>query len=724
MHEYGWMMKFINFSTQAAAAAAAVGIRPAASSVNRRVAELLNERTSYATLASLLKRCSEAKALSDGRLVHAHIKSLNYDRKTFLGNWLVKMYSDCGSMNDAKAVFDSLPVHNLRSWNILIKAYAKNGYGREALSCFHQMQLQGLKPNQITLVSALDACAGLAELELGQEIHASIVEGGYEAEVIVGTALVNMYGKCGRAEEALAVFDKMPQRDVVAWNAIISACALNGNATKALYLFNRMQLCGIKPNQSTFVSALDACAVQGLLDKGKHIHGSIVEGGYEGQVVVATALISMYGKCGSLEEARKVFAKMPHRNVITWNAMIAACAQNGQGKEALDWFDRMQLQRLKPNQITFVCVLDACASLAALEIGQEIHAAITEAGYEGHVSYYDGQVVVGTALVNMYGKCGSVDEARSVFSRMRYRNVISWNAMILACAQNGQGEEALDLFNEMQHQGIKPDHITFLGVLAACSHTGQVDKARQFFQSMSKDHGIAQKVDHYVCLIDILGRAGHLGEAEQFINTMPIENASVWLCLLGACRVHGDVERGVRAANRVIKLDPENAAPYVLLSNILAAAGRWDDAKTLRCIWKTTSSKQQPERCYIEVNKKVHEFIAADISHPQIQDIISELKRLSKQIEEAGLLVDTGSVFHEKDEDIDYFHSVKLAIGFGLICTPPGTTLRITKNAQICSNCHTATKIIAHVVRRKIVIRDANRIHAFEHGSCSCKDYW
>ncbi|KAJ7518827.1 hypothetical protein O6H91_20G010100 [Diphasiastrum complanatum] len=288
------------------------------------------------------------------------------------------------------------------------------------------------------------------------------------------------------------------------------------------------------------------------VDQGREVHFAIMKAGCEGEALVGTALINMYGKCGSLADARTVFQCLPKRDVVTWNVMISVCAQTGHGTEALQLFDQMQCHGCKPNKITYVSALNACGSLAALEKGQEIHSAIANSGCES-------EVVVGTTLIHMYGKCGALQEATNVFLRLPQRNLVSWNAMIAAYAQNGHGKEALDFFGEMQSDGFRPDQFTFLSVLAACRHTGHVDDAKHYFVSMNQDHGIKPDEEHYLCLIDILGRAGHLDDAENLISFMPFRNvARAWLYLLAACRLHGDVERGVRAADHVFKLDPDN----------------------------------------------------------------------------------------------------------------------------------------------------------------------
>ncbi|KAJ7568079.1 hypothetical protein O6H91_01G018000 [Diphasiastrum complanatum] len=392
-----------------------------------------------------------------------------------------------------------------------------------------------------------------------------------------------MYGECGSMEEARAVFDKLPNPNLHSSTILMKAYVKNDLGKEALECFYQMQVCGIQPNRVTFIAAVDACASTANIEKGQELHAVIRERGYEGEIVVATALVNMYGKCGSLEEARAVFNTMPHRNVVSWTAMIDACARNGHGKEALELFYEMQAEGIKPNQITFLCALDACSSLAALEKAREVHASIVKSGCQQ-------TPVIATALVNVYGKCGSLEDARFVFAQMTSRDVVSWNSMIAAFAQNGHGKEALGLFHRMRSDSIEPNHVTFLNILTACSHMGRVDDGKHYFASMSRDYGITPKVEHYLCLIDMLGRAGSLDAAEDLINSIPFKNeASVWLCLLSACTRHGDIERGIRAANHALELDPKRAAPYLLLSNMYASSGRQDDAKKHRKVWKNNN---------------------------------------------------------------------------------------------------------------------------------------
>lgn len=272
--------------------------------------------------------------------------------------------------------------------------------------------------------------------------------------------------------------------------------------------------------------------------------------------------------CGSLNNARTTFDGMLERNVVTWTSIIAAYSQHGKGEEALQLYQQMQREGVIPNRVTFVSILDACASLADMATGERMHAHIVDTGFEDNI-------VIGTALVNLYGKCGQLDDARKLFEQMQKRNLLTWTAMIAAYTQHGHGKKALGLFDRMQKEGVKPDNVTFVHILSACSHTGLVEEGRRLFASMKEDHGIEPTVDHYSCMTDLFGRVGLLEEAEACIKSMPMASSIVpWRTMLGACKVQGDVERGEGAANNVFELDPTDTAPYVTLSSIYAAGSR------------------------------------------------------------------------------------------------------------------------------------------------------
>eukprot|EP01018_Ginkgo_biloba_P002434 Gb_04611 [translate_table: standard] len=562
---------------------------------------VLNQCVDSSTYVCLLQGCTKKKASLEGRRIHAYLNEIGFMPDRFLRNTLVNMYAKCGSLVDAREVFNQMPERDVFSWTVMIAANTRHGFAEEALRLFNRMQREGIQPNQFTFASVLPACGNLVDLKKGMEIHEDIIRSGYQLDVFVGNTLVDMYAKCRSIDIARDVFDKMHGRDVVSWTTMIAGYAQNGHGEESLKLFQQMQLAGVKPNLKTFASVLSACADLGNLGPGMELHVDIIRRGVQTNVFVESALLDMYAKCGSIESARELFDKMPHRNaiawtamiagysqkgnveealnlfrkmpernIISWTAMIAGCAQNGHGVEALELFRQMQLENLKPDSKTLASVLPACANLTALEQGMEIHERLIRSGFQC-------DVFVESALVDMYAKCGSIEQARHLFDKMHQRNIVSWTAIMAGYAMHGCAKEALKLFEQMQHSGMNPDHVTLVCVLSACCHAGLVDKGRQYFNRMSQSYHITPTMEHYGCMVDLLGRAGLLAEAQDFINKMPIKpDISVWGCLLGACRVHNNVELGERVADCLFELNPTNAAPYVVLSNIYAAAGRWD----------------------------------------------------------------------------------------------------------------------------------------------------
>eukprot|EP01018_Ginkgo_biloba_P027163 Gb_22477 [translate_table: standard] len=600
-----------------------------------------------------------------------------------------------------------------------VETLCKQGRLKDALHC---MYFRDSRMNPSSYVCLLQECIKKKVLSEGKLVHAHMNEKGFLTDSLLLNTLVNMYIKCGSLANARRVFDQMSQRDVLSWTIMIAAYARHGFAKEALALFCQMPQTGIQPNQFTFASVLPACANLAALEQGKDIHEEIIRSGFQCDLFVANALVDMYAKCGHIENARDVFDKMPQRDVVSWTAIITGCAQNGHVDEALKLFRQMRLAGVKPNLKTFASVLPACGDLAALEQGMEIHEEIVRSGLQA-------DVFVESALVDMYAKCGSIEKAYDLFGKMHQRNAISWTAMIAGYAMHGYGKEALMLFEQMQHSGTKPDHVTLVCVLSACCHAGLVDQGRQYFDLMSKYYHIAPTMEHYGCMVDLLGRSGRLDEAEDFIHKMPIKpNVTVLGCLLGACRVHNNIELGERVAKYIFELDPKNATPYVLLSNIYAAAGRWDDIEKVRKMMRDRGVTKKPGCSWIEVNKQVHAFLVGDRSHPQTQEIYAELERLSRQMLAAGYVPDTRFALNdlevEQKEQVLCHHSEKLAIAFGLINTPPGTTIRIIKNLRVCGDCHSATKFISKIVSREIVVRDGTRYHHFKDGQCSCGDYW
>ena len=673
------------------------------------------------TYVSLLNDCASTGALEWVKEVHSHILKAGYESDVRVGSALIHMYAKCGSIEDAAVVFDSMKERDIITWNVMIGAYAGSGRGVEAYDLYLKMKEEGFQPNAVTYMNLLNDCASTGALEWVKDVHRHILEGGYESDVRVGNALVHMYAKSWSIEDAALVFDRMKERDLITWNVMIGAYAGSGRGVEAYDLYLKMKEEGFQPNALTYMSLLNDCASTGALERVKDVHRHILEEGHESDVRLGSALIHMYGKCGSIEDAAVVFDSIKERDIITWNVMIGAYAGSGRGVEAYDLYLKMKEEGFQPNVVTYMSLLNDCASTGALEWVKDIHKIILEEGHES-------DVCLGNALVHMYAKSGSIKDAELVFERMEECNVMTWNIMIGGLGQHGRGQDALKLFRKMKADGLLPDAYSFMALLSACSHAGLVDEGRQIFCAM-KDYGVEPTVVHYSCMVDLLGRAGLMEETKRFISSMPVEaDAGTWGALLGACRTYGNVELGELAAKEVLKLEPGGASPYVLLSNIYAAAGLWDQVSFIRYMMQERGIRKEPGVSWIEISNKVHRFVVGDRSHPEAQKIYDVLNNLSKELKAEGYIPDTRLVLRNIDEEQKvhalWAHSEKLAIAYGLMHTPRGMPIRVYKNLRVCSDCHTATGFISKVTGREIVTRDANRFHHFKDGVCSCGDYW
>ena len=673
------------------------------------------------TYVSLLNDCASTGALEWVKDVHRHIFEEDFELDIRVGNALIHMYAKCGSIEDAAVVFDSMKGRDLITWTVMIGAYAGSGRGVEAYDLYLKMKEEGFQPNAVTYMSLLNDCASTGALEWVKDVHRHIFEEDFESDVRVGNALIHMYAKCGSIEDAAVVFDSMKERDVITWNVMIGAYAGSGRGVEAYDLYLKMKEEGFQPNAVTYMSLLNDCASTGALEWVKDVHSDILEAGYESDVRVGSALIHMYAECGSIEDAAVVFDSMNERDVVTWNMMIGAYAGSGRGVEAYDLYLKMKEEGFQPNAVTYVSLLNDCASAGALEWVKDVHRHILEGGHESDVR-------VGSALVHMYAKSGSIEDAQVVFERMEECNVMTWNIMIGGLGQHGRGQDALELFRKMKADGLVPDAYSFVALLSACSHAGLVDEGRQIFCTM-KDYGVEPTVVHYTCMVDLLGRAGLLEETKRYISSVPVEaNAGTWGALLGACRTYGNVELGELAAKEVMKLEPAGASPYVLLSNIYAAAGQWDQVSFIRHMMQERGIRKEPGVSWIEISNKVHRFVVGDRSHPEAKKIYDVLNNLSEKLKAEGYIPDTRLVLRNIDEEQKVHalcaHSEKLAIAYGLMHTPRGMPIRVFKNLRVCSDCHTATGFISKVTGREIVTRDANRFHHFKDGVCSCGDYW
>ncbi|XP_002971551.2 pentatricopeptide repeat-containing protein At1g11290, chloroplastic isoform X1 [Selaginella moellendorffii] len=535
--------------------------------LDQAVARLESERSAASrdSYEQLLRQCGSSKSLLHGRRVHSHIATVG---KSLLGpclqNALVQMYGKCGSMKEALAVFSTIARKNTYSYNILISAAARNGLYREALDAFERMKREGIPRDKFTYADVITACCSLKDLARGRAVHAGLLVSGIQPDDFLRVALLNMYAKLGSLGEATRIFHSMPTDNVVAWNVMIAAFSQSDQPSLALEFYWKMLAGGTRPDFCTLISTLSAVSCLRRLSHGRAIHDSIQAHGYCSDVILDTALVDMYGKCGSLDDARMVFDKMPARDIVTWNAMIAAYSQHGQGDKAFELYAEMEPQGFKPELVTLVNLLTASCCLGDLSRGKAIHSRIIDDKLEL-------TLVAENAIVNMYAKCGSLAQAKLAFDGMIHpRDVISWNAIIAGNAENGGTETSLQLAKDMVHDGVAPDATTFTCVLLCCSHGGQLDQGRSYFLSMVSDFQLSPSSAHYQSLIDLLGRAGRLEEAEELMSVMPYQPGVAGVrAYLGACRTHFDEERGSSAGELAWEMYPDDPSSYVLTSNIV-----------------------------------------------------------------------------------------------------------------------------------------------------------
>ena len=505
--------------------------------------------------------------------------SNDVDMDAFLETSLVHMYSKCGYLEDARDVFDRYAIcGNVVTWNAMIGAYEQNGLDHEVFSSFHQMQMRAIAPDRVTFIIVLSSCTKHSlkngifnSIGLGRNIHARVMQFEWSKELDVINSLINMYAKCGHLNDAQTMFFHTSKKNMVTWNAMVSGFAEHGYSEKdALQLLEQLQCEGVFPDNITFINTLNSYIQPSALAEGKRMHIHLKYSGFEMDIVVATALVSMYGRCHDMISAQKMFRKMTHYNSISWNAMIGVYIHNGLGKDAIKVFIEMQNSGLLPNEGTFVRVLSACTTEATLALGRHIHFWIISSGYDDHTT-------LGSALMHMYAKCGSIEDAYNPSNRALLRDLVSWNTMISSYAQHGYGKEALQLYNHMQCGGTLPNETTLINALYACSHSGLIDDAMKLLVSASFDHHhrtLGLVIEHFHCAIDLFGRVGLLNEAQNLLYQMPFRPTSLsFMILLGACRTQHDVGRGEEIACHMFELDPDTPPACVMLSNIYYAAG-------------------------------------------------------------------------------------------------------------------------------------------------------
>ncbi|KAK6779379.1 hypothetical protein RDI58_021563 [Solanum bulbocastanum] len=655
--------------------------------------------------------------------IHARLIRTGFDQNNYLLNLLLKFtLNNFNNPNYAKLVFNQTLEPNIFLYNTMIRGLVSNNCFHQSIEFFHGMRNEGFLPNNFTFPFLLKSCTRLSDFELGVKAHGLVVKGGFDYDVFVKTGLVCFYARCGFLDDAHQMFDDIPEKNVVSWTAIMTGYIDFGKFKEAVGLFRRSLEMGLSPDSFTLVRVLSACSRVGDVSAGEWIHGYAVEMGMGRNVFVNTGLVDMYAKCGEMAKAREVFDEMVEKDVVSWSALIQGYAVNGLPKEALEVFYMMQRENVRPDCYSMVGVLSACARLGALEVGEWASKLMD-------MNEFLSNAVLGTALIDMYAKCGRMVSAWEIFKQMLVKDRVIWNAVVSGLAMHGYVKSAFCCFGQVEKLGIKPNGNTFIGLLCACTHAGLVDDGRKYFQSMTHLYSLEPAIEHYGCMVDLLGRAGLLDEAHSLIESMPMKpNAVIWGALLSGCRLHHDTKLAEHVLKQLIELEPWNSGNYVHLSNIYASNNKWDDSEKIRSSMNERRMHKIPAYSWIEIDGIVHEFLVGDTYHPISDNIYAKLGELSKELREAGYVPKTEYVlFDIEEEEKEHFvgcHSEKLALAFGLLSSKPSDVIRIIKNLRICGDCHTFFKLVSKITDREIILRDNNRFHCFLKGSCSCGDYW
>ncbi|KAI5074930.1 hypothetical protein GOP47_0010891 [Adiantum capillus-veneris] len=676
----------------------------------------LIDLTSY-TFVILLNFCAELMDIEKGWKIHAEAVKEEFEGDLFVGNALIDMYGKCGSLSEAKEVFDKMLEHDVISWNTLIAGYVDNGCSQEAFACFEKLEGEGFLPDATTLSSLLKACSIEDAAAKGQRIHTYIMYKGFSADLLLETALIDMYAKAGLLLEAQYVFDKLQCRDIVSWTSLIAGYADHRLGEEAVQCFKRMLADSILPNVVSFACALKACGNDNsLINQGQVLHMEVVSKGLDGHVLAGNSLVAMYAKLGFLDEAEDLFDKVWPRDVVSWNSLISGYAEHGPYQQALFCFDEMQVEGVLPNSISYASVLKGCGSFGAISKGQKLHMDIVSKGLEERQA-------VGNSLISMYSNFSLLSEAHSVFKKLAGQDIVTWTAIMKGYAMNHDGKLAVDCFEDLLEQGAKADPVTMTCLLTACSHSGMVSEGYEYMKEMRDAFGITPNEGHYSCIIDMFGRSGRLYEAEKVLEMLCPPSDGTWAALLSACKTYGDIELGLRCFRELLKFDSDNPTWYIIMKDLYASAGRLNDAIMIENMRKQIGLIKKRASVTMEVDSKVHKFV---VGGRQSEDLSRKLRSLSLQLKDEGHLANVDSVLKpasDKERETKICeHSERLAIAFGLLHTPEGQTLRLTKNLRMCDDCHTAGKMISQIEKREIILRDDSCVHHFIDGLCLCKD--
>ncbi|XAR70263.1 hypothetical protein NMG60_11027054 [Bertholletia excelsa] len=542
---------------------------------------------------------------------------------THLNNAVMNMYSRCGGRSDALKVFDEISDPDVVSWTGRIGA-AYDAF--EAFKIFELCRSSFLEVTEYTLSSVLSAIKGPKLVSNGKQIHALCHKSGHHLVVSISNALISMYGKCGKMVDAQFVFDEMICPDTISWNSLIAGYSENGLISEAIQMFSQMRDSLIQPDKYTIGSIIDAVSNSYSTRRAMQIHSLIIKFGFESDNSILSSLIASYGRCNGISESKKVFAEIDKPNILLLNSMAATLVHANFHFDALELFQKRWSLSLEVDSVIFSLVLKACGMLTNLDLGRAIHSLAFKTGF--------GQdMFVETAVIDAYCKCGSIDEAEEAFRDISKENLAAWNAILIGYAQQGCSHKVSDMFEKMSETGMRPDEITYLGVLSSCCHAGLVSEAQFYLNSMLELHGVTPSLEHYACVVDLLGRVGLIEQAKRTIDEMPIcPDARMWQILLSACSIHGNVDIGIVAAEQLVQLQPENDSAYILLSNLYASAGMWNAVGSLRREMKNRIIYKEPGSSWIQVRGSICHFLSGEALHPDSKNVYKVLQDLTKQM--------------------------------------------------------------------------------------------
>ncbi|KAF5459744.1 hypothetical protein F2P56_019665 [Juglans regia] len=634
---------------------------------------------------SVLHHCNTVKTLKQIQALMCKA-GLDTDRLV-AGKLLLRCaVSISDALDYACRLLFQFPYPDVFMYNAIIRGLAESDTPQSSIFSFVEMRRRSIgPPDSFSFAFILKAASNYRSLRAGIQLHCQTVRHGLDTHLFVGTTLVSMYAECGRLHSAKKVFEEISAPNAVTWNALLTACFRCSDVKGAEETFGRMPI----RNLTSW-----------------------------------NTMLAGYAKAGELELAKMAFLEMPMKDDVSWSTMISGFAQNGCFYEALGFFRQLQRVGIRANEVSLTAVLSMCALAGAVEFGKILHGFMEKAGFLWIIS-------VNNALMDTYSKCGSVGMARLIFERMpTNKSIVSWTTMIAGLAMHGHGEEAIQIFNDMEASGIMPDGISFISILYACSHAGLIEEGCKYFSTMIEIYGVEPAIEHYGCMVDLYGRAGKLQMAYDFVCKMPISpTAIIWRTLLGACSIHGNVELAEKVKERLYELEPHNSGDRVLLSNIYAVAGKWKDVAAVRRSMSDQMIRKTPGWSVIEVDKIMYTFVAGEKGDKIIEAAYEKLREIMSKLRvEGGYVPEVRTVLHdieeEDKEDSVSRHSEKLAVAFGMAKLFEGSIIRIVKNLRVCRDCHRVMKLISRIYRLEIVVRDRSRFHSFKDGSCSCGDYW